>query len=968
MLAIAGAFLANGSARAYDVPSVVINEVLYNPQSGVDGDEFLELYNTTNADISLENWCFTTGITMCFGNITIPAQDYVVVSPDGNQTTTTYGVTVAGTYTGKLDNGGEQVTLSDNNNVAVSTLQYDDVAPWPTSPDGNGTSLELKDPTYDVTLPASWAASVGAPTPKAANSVLNLDLPEVSDVSSVEDIVANQTVAITADVANASSVNLVYRTVFNAEQTIAMLDDGLHGDGAAGDGRYGAAIPGQTAGILVRYKVIAENVSGEASSPSNDESINYFGYMVQDPANEIAAPTLQWFIDDADYANLMLEDRLVAPFNQYSCVIVYGNQVFDNAKIRIKGEYSSSIEFAKRPFKVDLPSGYTINIPEVADYPLPQFHLNSDFPQNTYVTSLVSWDVAAYAGLADHPRGKVLLRRNGEVVGAYTMMAKFDGPWRDRNFSATGLSYDTGVLYEDYWELSSGNDPGNSLRNALRSNLDAVDSPERREYALNNLEVPNIINYMSTMALIRQHDWSNESNTMMYLDTEGNGRWSAQPWDFDLAGQSIWNGVTEATPGMGYMISPYDTPDYITPESRFMFTPVWDDPVLRQMYMRRLRNLIDEVMVSGKYNDYIDQQYAAAAPALNLDYLSWYDYDLESGWIPFVLQYLADNNIPNDPTAVQFVYAQIIGPDWDTVGWDDDFYTEVKPLNPYNRLQQTKWLYTKQIQAWLGKYVDEGLLPEAEPTNPSIKISEINYNPQSGQAGEYLELFNPNDTPIDLTGWRIEGVDLTLPGGAVLPANGYGLVVKDDPSFRSTYGGGQYVLAQYSGALDNNGETIGLIRDDNSVADSVSYSPSSPWPTGGGASIELIASSVDGSNGSCWAPSASIGTPGMVNNPLASWVAGNQDACFPNTVISQDTISAKALSSGSIATSSFIGELTEIATQPGSIAADAPNDQFNAITATTTNVGKAAAKSWILWLFGGILSFGAIVMVARRRS
>jgi hypothetical protein len=260
------------------------------------------------------------------------------------------------------------------------------------------------------------------------------------------------------------------------------------------------------------------------------------------------------------------------------------------------------------------------------------------------------------------------------------------------------------------------------------------------------------------------------------------------------------------------------------------------------------------------------------------------------------------------------------------------------------------------------------LMPEAEPANPSIKISEINYNPQRGQAGEYLELYNPNDTAIDLTDWKIEGVGLTLPAGAVLPANGYGLVVKDDPSFRSTYGGGQYVLAQYSGALDNSGETISLLREDDSVADSVAYSPSSPWPTSGGASIELITNSADATNGSCWAPSTSSGTPGLANNPLASWVAEKQNACFPSTVVSQDTVSAKTLRSGSVATGPYISALTEEASQPGALAADAPNDQFTGITATTTDVGKTAANSWVFWLVGGILSFGGIVMIARRRG
>ena len=47
-----------------------------------------------------------------------------------------------------------------------------------------------------------------------------------------------------------------------------MLDDGLHGDGAAGDGLYGAQIPAQSAGTLVSYYVTAASTSGSTTNPA----------------------------------------------------------------------------------------------------------------------------------------------------------------------------------------------------------------------------------------------------------------------------------------------------------------------------------------------------------------------------------------------------------------------------------------------------------------------------------------------------------------------------------------------------------------------------------------------------------------------------------------------------------------------------------------------------------------------------
>ena len=48
--------------------------------------------------------------------------------------------------------------------------------------------------------------------------------------------------------------------------TLAMRDDGLDGDGAAGDGVFGAAIPVQAAGTTVSYTVAATNSVGAAAS------------------------------------------------------------------------------------------------------------------------------------------------------------------------------------------------------------------------------------------------------------------------------------------------------------------------------------------------------------------------------------------------------------------------------------------------------------------------------------------------------------------------------------------------------------------------------------------------------------------------------------------------------------------------------------------------------------------------------
>lgn len=53
-----------------------------------------------------------------------------------------------------------------------------------------------------------------------------------------------------------------------APATVAMLDDGLHGDGAAGDGVYGVQLPAQVAGTTVSYSISATDSSGTTTLSS----------------------------------------------------------------------------------------------------------------------------------------------------------------------------------------------------------------------------------------------------------------------------------------------------------------------------------------------------------------------------------------------------------------------------------------------------------------------------------------------------------------------------------------------------------------------------------------------------------------------------------------------------------------------------------------------------------------------------
>ena len=73
---------------------------------------------------------------------------------------------------------------------------------------------------------------------------------------------------------------IVTLTNGSAPQTVAMLDDGLHGDGAANDGVYGATIPAQSANTTVSYTITATDTGSGTATTSGS-------YLV-----DLAAPVL----------------------------------------------------------------------------------------------------------------------------------------------------------------------------------------------------------------------------------------------------------------------------------------------------------------------------------------------------------------------------------------------------------------------------------------------------------------------------------------------------------------------------------------------------------------------------------------------------------------------------------------------------------------------------------------------------
>jgi hypothetical protein len=166
---------------------------------------------------------------------------------------------------------------------------------------------------------------------------------------------------------------------------------------------------------------------------------------------------------------------------------------------------------------------------------------------------------------------------------------------------------------------------------------------------------------------------------------------------------------------------------------------------------------------------------------------------------------------------------------------------------------------------------------------------------------EFIELYNPAATPLDLTGWYFEdGVAFTFPSGAVIPPGGYAVVAENPAVLQANYGyAGAY--GPWTGSLQAGGETITLRNPANQVADEVDYSMGFPWPTFGVApnySLELINPSLDNNLGGNWRSKAGSAGSTVTIIPAGDtqwhWRKGNSEASSPISAWRTETFAQDA--------------------------------------------------------------------------
>ena len=194
----------------------------------------------------------------------------------------------------------------------------------------------------------------------------------------------------------------------------------------------------------------------------------------------------------------------------------------------------------------------------------------------------------------------------------------------------------------------------------------------------------------------------------------------------------------------------------------------------------------------------------------------------------------------------------------------------------------------------------------------SVVINEIMYHPSSQDVREeFVELFNPSATNVNLSGWEIGGgINLLVPTNTLLGPGKYLAIAADLLTFAARYPGVTNVvggwlnvattnvidrtLTNFFPVLSNRRNTVTLDDSAGNEIDRVTYADDGDWAIrqrspdlsgqrgwvwsaehdGFGKSLELINAILRNDSGQNWASSIALnGTPGAVNSVVSANVA-----------------------------------------------------------------------------------------------
>jgi len=593
ILALALFLFAISSTLAKD-GDIVINEIMYHPPNDLEAEEFVELHNIGKTLVNLSDWEFTKGISYTFPEgVVIEPGGYLVVcrSLDGFRAVYGADAIASGNFRKTFSNSGEEVTLSNSAGEVVDRVQYADRVPWAVGADGYSASLERICPSAKSEA-SNWASSLlpaDKPRPTGTPGRRNAcysekPLPVVSEVEfSPQNPKPDQPVVVWARITDGSKAVLLYRMAKSGyegeEMELPMKPDA--------DGRHKTAIPGQSGGFIVRFRIKATGDSGAVRFEPHENGLrpaySYFTY-----ANTESAAIPIGFIVNVSAESYQLARRNEERERRILFRSPDGNPPPRPPAGRRRGRprpprggdmWGGPPRRMGRPGSRPSPpprgsSAFVYVSPNTGAYQIYDYinvlprkggykvRFHKDHPLNEMTTinllfeymprfalaEHLSYEVYKRAGVPTEHSEYVRLSIDDHLLGYHLLVEQ-----PNRNFLRRQNRDDAGNLYKLLWykegvveqhekktNLHTGHDDVVNLVAALEN----TKGEEQWNVIRKHFDVEEIMSYFAVSLCISNWDgfWN---NYFAYHDIGGSGKWEIYPWDED----KTWGYYDMASPG-----------------------------------------------------------------------------------------------------------------------------------------------------------------------------------------------------------------------------------------------------------------------------------------------------------------------------------------------------------------------------------------------------------------------------------
>ena len=796
--------------QALAAPSdVVISELHYHSPDASPAVEFLELTNSGGAPVDISGWSFSAGITLATPDLAFPA--------------------------GTVLTGGERIALTSDQ--STFTAAYGSAADFSFAGTGlsNGgeqvtlvdaAAVVVDDVLYDDAPPWSVAPDGAGPS---------LELTDLAADNSQADAWA----ASLVDGGTPRAPNSVEGT---PQATVTQVTATPNQPGAGAPVQVSARLSPATTATMT-YKVmeaaaVTVPMADDTASPGGAGD----GVFAATIPGGAAGDLLRYRIDAArgsalgahppvgdsrPYDGVVVTDPELGSaqfpvLQMFMSDAVYqdlvANHRCDGYEAQVAFAYGtqvldgaairikghSSCSDAKAKWNVELPGGYAFDFGAPFPYPLDEFDLQSE----AVPTPRIGWEMIGQTGEATVGYQTMRVQRQGSFFGVYGVIEEYDNRWRAAN----------GYGDAGFYKVEAG-----GLRTYATPELLAASGDIEKKNPDDDLtdiwELTQVLarpSSASKRAWIREHvdvpqmvNYMAVTVAMRHWDSGGKNYYLAQD---PQTGR--WQAFSWDLDGI-FSAGSDTKGDFVIPDTQraYLWQGLLEDPQILAMHYRRVRELHDQFLVGNGLVTRFDQ---------------------------LTTPYAAD--IARDVSA------------WGT------------PKLSNRRTKMVNGVQERRDQ--IASHTRPNEVPPSQSAAPAVVVNEINYAPAAGGA-EYLEIYNPSATEsVDMSHWQVGALGdgyAVAPGTVLLPRS-YLVWTRSDHDLVQRYGGDRFVAGQYPGALADEGEAV-TVLDGSRVVDSVTYSPSPPWPdvVGNDHSLELTDPSSDNALPASWVASPDDGSPGEVN-------------------------------------------------------------------------------------------------------